>query len=243
MGSKKYRAAFNCPLPTAHCQLLMIIAIDGPSGAGKSTLGRLIARELNLLYIDTGAMYRAAALAVIESGVSTTDSAAVAEVVTRADINLEGDPDSLQVMLNGQDVSRKIRTEEVSHSASVISTIPEVRRVLVNRQRELGKRAGGVVLDGRDIGTIVFPQAELKFFLTAAPEQRAQRRYDEDRLKERDASFEETLAEINTRDRRDSMREDSPLSIADDAIVIDSTECSIDEVFEQIMKAIKEKNF
>ena len=221
----------------------MIIAIDGPSGAGKSTLGRLIARELNLLYIDTGAMYRAAALAVIESGVSTTDSAAVAEVVTRADINLEGDPDSLQVMLNGQDVSRKIRTEEVSHSASVISTIPEVRRVLVNRQRELGKRAGGVVLDGRDIGTIVFPQAELKFFLTAAPEQRAQRRYDEDRLKERDASFEETLAEINTRDRRDSMREDSPLSIADDAIVIDSTECSIDEVFEQIMKAIKEKNF
>jgi CMP/dCMP kinase len=220
----------------------MIIAIDGPSGAGKSTLGRLIARELKLLYIDTGAMYRAAALAVIESGVSTTDKAAVAEVVTRADINLEGDPDSLQVMLDGRDVSRDIRTEEVSHSSSVISTIPEVRRVLVNRQRELGRRAGGVVLDGRDIGTIVFPQADIKFFLTAAPEQRAQRRYEEDRVKERNATFEETLAEINTRDRRDSTRDDSPLAIADDAIVIDSTECSIEEVFERMMKAIRERN-
>lgn len=220
----------------------MIIAIDGPSGAGKSTLGRLIARELNLLYIDTGAMYRAAALAVIEAGVSTTDEEAVAEVVTAADINLEGDPDSLQVRLNGRDVSQEIRNEKVSHSASVISTFPPVRRSLVNRQRELGKRAGGVVLDGRDIGTIVFPQADLKFFLTAAPEQRAQRRYDEDRLKERDASFEETLAEINTRDRRDSTRNDSPLAIAEDAIVIDSTECSIDEVFLKMMTAVRERN-
>ncbi|MDT4897716.1 MAG: CMP/dCMP kinase [Acidobacteriota bacterium] len=221
----------------------MIIAIDGPSGAGKSTLGRLLARKLNLLYIDTGAMYRAAALAVIESGVSTTDSEAVTKVVTQADINLEGDPDSLQVMLDGRDVSQRIRTEEVSHSASVISTMPEVRRSLVNRQRELGKRAGGVVLDGRDIGTIVFPQADIKFFLTAAPEQRAHRRYEEDRLKERDATFEETLAEINTRDHRDSTRDDSPLAIADDAIVIDSTECSIDEVFEQMMKAVRERDF
>jgi cytidylate kinase len=220
----------------------MIIAIDGPSGAGKSTLGRLLARALKLLYIDTGAMYRAAALAVIESGVSTTDSRAVAEIVSRADINLEGDPDSLQVMLDGRDVSLKIRTEEVSHSASLISTIPEVRRSLVERQRQLGTRSGGVVLDGRDIGTIVFPQADVKFFLTAAPEQRAHRRYEEDRVKERDGSFEETLAEINTRDRRDSTREDSPLAIADDAIVIDSTECSIEEVFKQMMKAVRERN-
>jgi CMP/dCMP kinase len=219
----------------------MIIAIDGPSGAGKSTLGRLIARELKLLYVDTGAMYRAAALAVIESGVSIRDKRAVAEVVERADINLAGDPASLQVMLDGRDVSQEIRTEEVSHSASVISIIPEVRRTLVNRQRELGQRGGGVVLDGRDIGTVVFPQADIKFFLTAAPEERAHRRYDEDRLKERDGSFEETLAEINTRDRRDSTRDDSPLAIAEDAIVIDSTEFSIDEVFEQMMKAIKEK--
>jgi cytidylate kinase len=218
----------------------MIVAIDGPSGAGKSTLGRMIARELNLLYLDTGAMYRAAALAVIDAGVSLTDKKAIAEVVARADINLEGDPDSLQVRLNGRDVSEEIRTEEVSHSSSVISTIPEVRRILVNRQREMGTRSGGVVLDGRDIGTVVFPQADTKFFLTAAPEARAQRRYEEDRLKERDATFEDTLTDINTRDRRDSTRDDSPLRIADDAIVIDSTELSIDEVFERMLEAIRE---
>jgi len=220
----------------------MIIAIDGPSGAGKSTLGRMIARALHLLYIDTGAMYRAAALAVIRAGVSTTDEGAVADVVARADINLAGDPDSLQVMLNGRDVSEEIRTEEVSHSSSVISTIPEVRRTLVNRQREMGNRASGVVLDGRDIGTVVFPQADIKFFLTAATEERAARRYEEERVKERDATFEATLADINTRDRRDSTRDDSPLRIADDAIVIDSTKLSIDEVFERMMAVIRERN-
>jgi cytidylate kinase len=219
----------------------MIIALDGPSGAGKSTLGRMIARELNLLYLDTGAMYRAASLAVIEAGVSLTDNEAIAEVVARADINLEGDPDSLQVRLNGRDVSSEIRTEEVSHSSSVISVIPEVRRILVNRQREMGRRGGGVVLDGRDIGTVVFPQADIKFFLTAAPEARAQRRYEEDRLKARDATFESTLADINTRDRRDSARDDSPLRIADDAVVIDSTELSIEEVFERMVKVIRER--
>lgn len=219
----------------------MIIALDGPSGAGKSTLGRMMARELNLLYLDTGAMYRAAALAVVEAGVSLTDNEAIAEVVARADINLEGDPDSLQVRLNGRDVSSEIRTEEVSHSSSVISVIPEVRRSLVNRQREMGTRGGGVVLDGRDIGTVVFPQADIKFFLTAAPEARAQRRYEEDRLKERDATFESTLADINTRDRRDSTRDDSPLRIADDAVVIDSTELSIDEVFERMLEVIRER--
>ena len=219
----------------------MIIAIDGPSGAGKSTLGRLLARELGLLYIDTGAMYRAAALAVIVAGVSTADESAVARVVHGSDINLAGDPDSLQVMLGGRDVSREIRTEEVSHTASVISAIPEVRRTLVARQREMGERAGGVVLDGRDIGTVVFPGADVKFFLTAAPEERAHRRYEEDRMKERDATFEETLIEINTRDRRDTTREDSPLTAAPDAVVIDSTELSIEGVFERMMQVVRER--
>jgi CMP/dCMP kinase len=222
---------------------MMIIAIDGPSGAGKSTLGRMIARELKLLYIDTGAMYRAAALAVIESGVSASDNRAVAGVVARAEINLEGDVDSLRVMLDGRDVSEKIRTEEVSRKSSVISTIPEVRRNLVKRQREMGERAAaGVVLDGRDIGTVVFPNADVKFFLTAAPEERAHRRYEEDRTKERDGvSLEETLADINTRDERDSTRDDSPLRIADDAVVIDSTELPIDGVFERMMEVIRER--
>jgi cytidylate kinase len=219
----------------------MIIAIDGPSGAGKSTLGRMLARELGLLYIDTGAMYRAAALAVLRSGVSTQDGASVAEVVTNARITLEGDPDSLRVMLDGRDVSEEIRTEEVSHTASVISTVSEVRRALVSRQRVLGGRGRGAVLDGRDIGTIVFPQADLKFFLTARPEERAHRRYEEERLRERDLTFEDTLADINKRDHRDSTREDSPLVIAEDAIVIDSTELSIDEVYERMMNEIRER--
>jgi cytidylate kinase len=218
----------------------MIIAIDGPSGAGKSTLGRMIARELGLLYIDTGAMYRAAALAVRESNVRTTDAVAVADVVKRANINLEGDPDSLQVILNGRDVSEEIRSEQVSHTASVISVIPEVRETLVNRQREMGAR-GGVVLDGRDISTIVFPGADVKFYLTAVPEERAHRRYEENRLKQRDVTFEETLADINTRDQRDSTRATSPLAIAEDAIVIDSTELSVQEVFERMMQAIRER--
>ncbi len=220
----------------------MIIAIDGPSGAGKSTLGRMVARELGLLYIDTGAMYRAAALAVTRSGVSTQDSEAVAAIVAGARISLEGDPDSLRVMLDGHDVSDEIRNEDVSHSASVISTISEVRRALVSRQRVLGERGRGAVLDGRDIGTVVFPKADLKFFLTAMPEERAHRRYEEERLRERDLTFEDTLTDINKRDQRDSTREDSPLAIAEDAIVIDSTELSIDEVFEKMMTEIKERS-
>ena len=217
----------------------MIIAIDGPSGAGKSTLGRMIARELGLLYIDTGAMYRAAALAVVRSGVSTQDADAVAKIVSNVDIGLEGDPDSLRVSLDGQDVSEDIRREEVSHSASMISTISAVRRALVARQRQLGERGRGAVLEGRDIGAVVFPNADVKFFLTATPEARAQRRFEEDRLHERDASFETTLADISKRDQRDSTREDSPLGINDDAIVIDASELSIDEVYERMIGAIK----
>ncbi|HEX8495211.1 MAG TPA: (d)CMP kinase [Pyrinomonadaceae bacterium] len=219
----------------------MIIAIDGPSGAGKSTLGRMLARSLNLLYIDTGAMYRAVALAVLESGVSVSDAAAVAAVAERAQLALAGDPDSLQVLLDGRNVSDEIRNEDVTHTSSVISTIPEVRRILVKRQREMGGQEGGVVLEGRDIGTVVFPDADIKFFLTAGPEARAARRYEEDRLRERDATYEETLADINTRDRRDSTRADSPLAIAPDAIVIDSTELSIDEVYERMMAEIGER--
>jgi cytidylate kinase len=219
----------------------MIIAIDGPSGAGKSTLGRMVARELELLYIDTGAMYRAAALAVLRSGVSTQDKEAIAAVATNVDIGLEGDPDSLRVTLDGEDVSEEIRSEDVSHAASMISTISAVRRALVERQRKLGERGRGAVLEGRDIGAVVFPNADVKFFLTAIPEARAQRRYEEDRLRERDANFENTLDDINRRDQRDSTREDSPLTIGDDAIVIDSSELSIDEVYERMLKEIREK--
>jgi cytidylate kinase len=200
----------------------------------------MIARTLNLLYLDTGAMYRAAALAVLRAGVNTNDAAASASVVARANINLAGDPDSLRVTLDDRDVSEEIRTEEVSQSASVISTIPEVRRILVQRQREMGAH-GGVVLDGRDIGTIVFPRADVKFFLTAEPEARARRRYDEERVRARDVTFEQTLEDINRRDRRDSTRQTSPLAIAEDAIVLDSTELSLEDVYERMMNTIRER--
>jgi CMP/dCMP kinase len=217
----------------------MIIAIDGPSGAGKSTLGRMLARSLNLLYIDTGAMYRAVALAILKAGVSLQDRAAVAAVASGARVALEGDPDSLQVLLDGRDVSEEIREEDVTHASSVVSTIPEVRRILVERQREMGARGGGVVLEGRDIGTIVFPHADLKFFLTAGPEERAQRRYEENQTRRQDSTYEETLADLNARDRRDSTRDDSPLAMAPDAIVIDSTELSIEDVYARMMEEVR----
>jgi cytidylate kinase len=211
----------------------LIIAIDGPSGAGKSTLCRMVARALNLLYIDTGSMYRAVALAVMESSVSANDDIAVGSLAARVDINLEGDPDSLKVTLDGRDVTREIRTEDVTHMSSVISAIPAVRRAMVRRQRELGAR--GAVLNGRDIGTVVFPDADLKFFLTAATEERAQRRFGEERAQHPEIDFESTLAEMRERDRRDSTRADSPLKPAADAIILDSTGLSINEVFAEMM--------
>src|SRR5687768_11437946 len=218
----------------------MIIAIDGPSGSGKSTLGRMLARALNLLYIDTGSMYRAVALAVMESSISAGDDIAVGSLASRVDIDLEGDPDSLKVILEGRDVSDEIRSEEVTAMSSVISTIPAVRRAMVARQREMGKR--GAVLNGRDIGTVVFPDADVKFFLTAVPDERAQRRFAEEREQETGVSFEDTFSDMIERDRRDSTRADSPLKIAENAIVVDSTGLSINEVFEKMMAAIERKS-
>ena len=214
----------------------MIIAIDGPSGSGKSTLGRMLARALKLLYIDTGSMYRAVALATIESGIDPRDQQAVSALATRIEIDLEGDPDSLSVLLNGRDVTDQIRTEKVTEMSSIVSTIPGVRRAMVERQRAISKR--GAVLNGRDIGTVVFPDADVKFFLTAAPEERAERRYKEDHTAGASMSFAETLADMVERDRRDSTRADSPLKVADDAIVIDSTGKNIDEVFEEMMSHV-----
>lgn len=216
-----------------------IIAIDGPSGAGKSTLGRRLARELGLLYIDTGAMYRAVALAVTRAGVSTTDADSVADVARRARIRLEGDPDTLRVWLDDEDVSDEIRGEQAGHTASVVSAIPEVRRELVAQQRQLGERAGGVVLDGRDIGTVVFPDADVKFFITAVPEERARRRFEE--MGAHDQTFDETLADITARDRRDSTRADSPLVIAADAVVIDTTELAVEDVFQRMAEVVRER--
>ena len=219
----------------------MIIAIDGPSGAGKSTLGKMLAKELNLLYLDTGAMYRAVGLAVFESGKDFYDPETVIEIARHSKIELVGEPDSLQVKLNDKDVSGDIRTSEVGQMASIVSTVSEVRKILVEHQRTLGRDSkNGAVLDGRDIGTVVFPNADIKFFLTAKPEARARRRFEEDKLRGRITTYGETLAEINLRDERDVSREDSPLSIADDAIVIDTSELNLAEVFEQMLTLVKE---
>jgi CMP/dCMP kinase len=215
----------------------MIIAIDGPSGSGKSTLGRMLARQLNLLYIDTGSMYRAVALAVIEAAVEPTDTEAVTELAGEIDIDLKGDPDSLSILLNGRDITEQIRSESVTAMSSIISSIPGVRRAMVARQRAMGER--GAVLNGRDIGTVVFPDADIKFFLTAVPAERAERRYKEDKMTaSSSATLAETFADMIERDRRDSTRADSPLKVADDAVVIDSTGKTIQQVFEEMIERV-----
>jgi len=212
----------------------MIIAIDGPSGSGKSTLGRMLARALNLLYLDTGSMYRAVALAVLEAEVDPADTGAVTALANNLEIDLAGDPGSLIVLLDGRDVTDQIRSERVTAMSSVVSSIPGVRRAMVARQRAMGQR--GAVLNGRDIGTVVFPNADIKFFLTAAPEERAERRYKENPATA--STLAETLVEMIERDKRDSTRADSPLKIAEDAIVVDSTGKSVEEVFELMMEEV-----
>src|SRR5207247_6198387 len=217
----------------------LIIAIDGPSGAGKSTLGRMLARELGLLYIDTGSMYRAVALAVIESTINETDDVAVGSLAERIDIDLAGDPESLCVSLDGHDVTERIRDEDVTNISSIISTIPAVRRAMVKRQRELGQR--GAVMNGRDIGTVVFPEADIKFFLTASPAERAQRRLVEERKHNPAANYDEVFAYMTERDRRDTTRTESPVIAASDAVIIDSTGVPLDHVFQRMMREIERR--
>ena len=220
----------------------MIIAIDGPSGAGKSTLGKMLAKKLDLLYLDTGAMYRAVALAVIRRGVAFEDIKKVVEIAESAKIELIGEPDSLKILLDEVDVTAEIRTLEVAQAASVVSTVSEVRKIMVEHQRTLGENAAkGCILEGRDIGSVVFPNADIKFFLTAKPEARARRRFEEDRAKGRVSTYEQTFSEINERDERDVSREDSPLTIAEDSVVIDTSELDLSEVFEQMIAAVHER--
>lgn len=220
----------------------MIIAIDGPSGAGKSTLGKRIAQELDLVYLDTGAMYRCVGLQVLRSDFSIDNDDELRSLLGSIEIRFGTGEEQSKVFLNGEDVSKEIRTPAVSEMASIVSTVAIVRENLVNLQRKIGRSAeSGAVLDGRDIGSVVFPDADFKFFLTANPENRAQRRHKEDTEKGRDVSYEETLAKIIERDERDANRKHSPLIKADDAIVIDTSEMDVDAVFEVMATMIREK--
>ena len=217
----------------------LIVAIDGPSGVGKTTTSRLVARELNLPHIDTGAMYRAIAVAAARAGVGVHDAGGLEKLVARADIAfLPGERP--RVLLDGEDITHLIRTPEVSMAASHVSAVPAVRRALVRRQQELGRRAGGV-LEGRDIGTKVFPETPHKFFLTATPAVRAERRYRELLARGNPVAFETVLAEATRRDEQDSSRTESPLTYDETYTVIDTSALTIHEVVERIVEAVRRR--
>jgi len=218
----------------------VIIAIDGPSGAGKSTLAKRLAQELGYIYLDTGAMYRALALKLLRQGVDLADDARMAELIETTAIDLRENDGKLAVLLDGGDVAGEIRTPEVSQMASKSSALKIVRARLLELQRAVGKR-GSVVAEGRDIGTVVFPQAEVKIFLDASTRERARRRFEELSAAGRPVEFDETLRELEERDKRDSERDLAPLCQADDALRIDSSNVDADGVAALVLDLVKNK--
>jgi cytidylate kinase len=216
----------------------LVIAIDGPAGAGKSTVAQKLAARLGLMYVDSGATYRAAALKVLEAGVDPHDEPAVAKLIGGTDVQVkigEGEP---RVLVDGEDVTARLRTPEVTLAAAQVSRLPEVRAKLIEIQRALAQ-GRGVVMEGRDIGTVVFPQAQLKIFLKADVEERARRRLKQDSREDREATLEKTTYEIGRRDQLDAERKISPLLPASDAVEIDSTHLLADQVVGQILDLIR----
>lgn len=218
----------------------LIVAIDGPSGAGKSTLAKSIAKELGFTYLDTGAMYRALALKAIRQGLDLTDEGKVAALARATDIDLVEKNGAVAVLLDGADVAGLIRTPEVSQMASKISALKVVRQRLLELQRALGER-GSVVAEGRDIGTVIFPRAEVKVYLDASVEERARRRCEELHRAGREVTLQDTRQEMEERDKRDSERDLAPLRKAQDALAIDSSSLSADAVRERVMIEIRKK--
>ncbi|MBP6822276.1 MAG: (d)CMP kinase [Acidobacteria bacterium] len=215
-----------------------IIAIDGPAGAGKSTIAKTLARRLGYLFINTGAMYRAVAWKATQLCISFDDTDQVGKLAKDSLIELTGSVDTMRVLIDGRDITDEIVKPEISQSASIVSAIPAVRRALVARQQEMGK-VGGVVMEGRDIGTQVFPDAEVKIYLDATSDARAQRRFDEDCARGVAVpSFNQMKFEIEERDTRDKTRADSPLAQAEGAVYIDSSAMTIDEVVNTILALV-----
>jgi len=218
----------------------LVIAIDGPAGAGKSTVAQKVAARLGLAYVDSGATYRAMALKALQSGIAPDDEAAVAKLVAQTDIRITMDGLQFRVFVDGEDATDKIRTPEVTLASAKVSRLPEVRAKLVAVQR-LCAVGRGVVMEGRDIGTVVFPDASLKIFLRADPVERARRRLKQDSKTGRSATLKQTADEIALRDQLDAERKISPLVAAPDAVMIDSTHLAADQVVEQIVELVRKK--
>lgn len=218
----------------------LIVAIDGPSGAGKSTISKALAKRTGYINIDTGAMYRSVALLVGRQQISLSDEQALQKLCRDISIEFIREAEQERVVVDGEDVSQQIRTPEVSLLTAKVAACSVVRTAMVELQRQMGE-AGGVVLEGRDIGTVVFPHAQVKFFLSASAEERGRRRFEELRAKGVAVDLQQTIAEVEARDAADSAREHAPLKRAEDAIDIDSTRLSIDEVLEMMLRVIAER--
>lgn len=216
------------------------IAIDGPAGAGKSSIAKLVSKELGYIYVDTGALYRTVGLYSIRKGIDTKDAEAVTATLKDIEVKLGFVDGAQHVFLNGEDVSDAIRTPEASMGASNVSAIPAVRTFLFDLQRDIAKN-NNCIMDGRDIGTVVLPDAQIKLFLTASPEARAERRYKELIEKGEKVDFQEVLDDINKRDYQDSHREIAPLKQAEDALLVDNSGCNLEEGTALVVGIIKEK--
>ncbi len=215
------------------------IAIDGPAGAGKSSIARAAAAQLGFIYVDTGALYRTVALGALKRGIRPEETDAIVALLPELEVAMEFVDGEQRVLLNGEDVSEAIRQPEVSGAASTVSAIPAVRQFLFDLQQNMAKEHD-VLMDGRDIGTVVLPDAQLKIFLTATPEERARRRYEQ--IKDTsDVTYEEILRDINQRDYQDTHREIAPLKQAEDAVYLDTTDMSFDEVVDAILSLTKER--
>jgi len=217
------------------------IAIDGPSGAGKSTLAKMTAKKLGIIYVDTGALYRTIALFALRAGVDTTDEAAVSALLPQILLEMKYDENGTQrMLLCGDDVTDEIRTPEVSMGASNVSALPPVRDYLLQMQRDMADKYD-VIMDGRDIGTVVLPSAGVKIYLSAAPEVRARRRFDELIAAGRDVEYEDVLSDLIKRDTNDSTRSFRPLKPAEGAVMLDTTEIGLDESFKRVLAIIDER--